>query len=83
MPFVPLCALSLVAWNAGALFDSVHGERRITSNKFNQLYRLTKQHDIVVIQESHGDTTDVGTLMRKLLYRRIYPSYCPSSGGGG
>eukprot|EP00959_Pyramimonas_sp_CCMP1952_P180919 3783171-Pyramimonas_sp.AAC.1 len=83
VPFAPSSSLSLVTWNAQALFGSVHGEHRIITNKCKQLHRLTKQHDIVVIQEYHGDATDTDTLIRKLPYHRVFPSYCPSAAAGG
>ena len=82
-PLVPISALSFSTWNAQALLGSLHGEHRIVSSKFKQLHRLVTKHDIVVIQESHGDDIDTDTLIRKLPYHRVFASYCPSAAAGG
>jgi hypothetical protein len=72
---------ALATWNARALF---HRELKISENKLGILAGLLAKHEVVLLQETHGDDVDMLCLQHR--FRQTYSTRCslgPAAGSGG
>ena len=61
--------LSVVTWNCATLFGAAprtHEQRRRHAAKIDRVVALAGRHDVVMLQEVHGNSEDIGELASRI-----------------
>ena len=72
--------LKVASWNAHALFMYAFGGKARGNHKFRALRQLAHDHDVVLVQETHGEMGDLLTLPREFPQRLAVATFGPSAG---
>ena len=74
---------SICTWNSRALFGSIDGNHARLYSKLAVVQSLASQHEIVVLQETHGTDADLRVLQRKCPTHKWYGTFSDYRNVGG
>ena len=78
--------LSVVTWDCATLPGAAPGireQKRRHAAKIDRIVSFACRHDVVMLQEAHGDGQGIGELASRIPTRSILGSFCRGSGSGG
>ena len=76
----------MVTWNCATLFGAAPRnleQRRRHAAKIDRVVSLAGRHDVVMLQEVHGNSEDIGELASRITRHSFFGSFCRDSGSGG
>ena len=82
-PYLSRRNLKLATWSCNSLFGTAWSAEHSSRKSFKFLSRILDSHDIVFLQETHGNIADLGVLIRKFPGFDFFGSFSgnPASGG--
>ena len=76
----------MITWNCATLFGAAprtHDQRRRHAAKIDRVVSFSCRHDVVLLQEVHGNEQDLSELSSRIPRNTILGSFCRDSGSGG
>ena len=71
--------LSVITWNCATLFGAAprtHDQRRRHAAKIDRVVSFPCRHDVVMLQEVHGNEQDLSELAGRIPRHSILGSFC-------
>ena len=76
----------MITWNCATLFGAAprtHDQRRMHAAKIDRVVSFSCRHDVVLLQEVHGNEQDLSELSSRIPRHTILGSFCRDSSSGG